>query len=508
MTLSDPAVPDTELPNASKPAGPSGRPPGPDTDHGHSKRWLILAVIAIAQVMVILDATVVNIALPSAQKALQFTDDQRQWLITGYALSFGSLLLIGGRVADLFGRKITFLVGVAGFALASAVGGAANGFEVLVAARVGQGVFAALLAPAALSLLTTTFTDPAERGKAFGIFGAISGAGGAIGLLLGGVLTEYLDWRWCMYVNLIFAGIGFLGGVSLLGKGGATERPKIDWLGVVTATAGMFALVYGLGNAESQSWGSPSTWGFLVAGGVLLIGFVAWQTRSPHPLLPLRILLHRNRGGSFLAIFVLCAGMFVIFLFLTYFMQVNLRFTPVTSGLSFLPMIGTLMVGATLATTVLLPKIGPRLLVTVGMLVAGAGIGLLALLEADSTYAASVLPALLIAGFGIGLTMASGMNVGIAGVDAQDSGVASAAINAVQQIGGSIGTALFSTIAASAVTSALGDGKNPMAAAVSGYSAAFTWSAILFAVGGIVCAFVLRPGVPDELKTAGPTVHM
>ncbi|MBM7769932.1 EmrB/QacA subfamily drug resistance transporter [Actinokineospora baliensis] len=503
MTLSDPAVPDTE-PTTRQPTAP----PDPGADHGHSKRWLILAVIAIAQVMVILDATVVNIALPSAQKALQFSDDQRQWLITGYALSFGSLLLIGGRVADLFGRKVTFLVGVAGFALASAVGGAATSFEVLVAARVGQGVFAALLAPAALSLLTTTFTDPAERGKAFGIFGAISGAGGAIGLLLGGVLTEYLDWRWCMYVNLIFAGIGFVGGVSLLSKGSATERPKIDWLGVVGATAGMFALVYGLGNAESQSWSSPSTWGFLIAGGVLLIGFVAWQTKSAHPLLPLRILLHRNRGGSFLAIFVLCAGMFVIFLFLTYFMQVNLRFTPVTSGLSFLPMIGTLMVGATLATTVLLPKIGPRLLVTVGMLVAGAGIGLLALLEADSTYAASVLPALLIAGFGIGLTMASAMNVGILGVDAQDSGVASAAINAVQQIGGSIGTALFSTIAASAVTDALVSGANPMSAAVSGYSAAFTWSGILFAVGGVICAFVLRPGVPEELKTAAPAVHM
>ncbi|GAA3016384.1 drug resistance transporter, EmrB/QacA subfamily [Actinokineospora globicatena] len=498
MTLSDSSLPVK-----------TSAPPEEQPDHGHAKRWLILAVIAIAQVMVILDATVVNIALPSAQEALRFTDDQRQWLITGYALSFGSLLLIGGRVADLFGRKITFLVGVAGFALASAVGGAAGSFEVLVAARVGQGVFAALLAPAALSLLTTTFTDPAERGKAFGIFGAISGAGGAIGLLLGGVLTEYLNWRWCMYVNLFFAAIGFIGGIALLAKGReSTERPRIDLIGVVTATAGMFALVFGLGNAESKSWSAPDTWGFLIAGAVLLIGFIAWQTKSAHPLLPLRILLHRNRGGSFLAIFVLCAGMFVIFLFLTYFMQVNLGFSPVESGLGFLPMIGTLMVGATLATTVLLPRVGPRLLVTVGMLLAGAGIGLLALLEADSKYAGAVLPALLIAGFGIGLTMASAMNVGIAGVDPQDSGVASAAINAVQQIGGSIGTALFSTIAATAVTDSLVSGANPMAAAVSGYSAAFTWSAILFGVGGVICAFVLRPGVPEELRTAGPAVHM
>ncbi len=477
-------------------------------DHMHAKRWLILAVIAIAQVMVILDATVVNIALPSAQKSLGFSDDQRQWLITGYALSFGSLLLIGGRIADLFGRKVTFLVGVAGFAIASAVGGAATGFDVLVAARIGQGVFAALLAPAALSLLTTTFTDPGERGKAFGIFGAISGAGGAIGLLLGGVLTEYLDWRWCMYVNLVFAAIGFFGGITLLGRASATERPKIDFVGVASATLGMFALVFGLGNAESKSWGDPGVWAFLLVGLVLLTGFVVWQTIVKHPLLPLRVLLHRNRGGSFLAIFVLCAGMFVIFLFLTYFMQVNLQFTPVTSGIGFLPMIGTLMVGATLATTVLLPRVGPRLLVSGGMVLAGAGIGLLALLKADSSYASGVLPALLVAGFGIGLTMASAMNVGIAGVDPQDSGVASAAINAVQQIGGSIGTALFSTIASSAVTAALGDGKAPLDAAVAGYSTAFTWSAILFAVGGVVCAFILRPGVPDELTTAGPAVHM
>ncbi|WP_245572644.1 MFS transporter [Actinokineospora enzanensis] len=486
----------------------STAPPSTDQESGSGKRWLILAVIAIAQVMVILDATVVNIALPSAQLDLKFSDDQRQWLITGYALSFGSLLLIGGRVADLFGRKITFLVGVAGFAIASAIGGAAGSFEMLVAARVGQGVFAALLAPAALSLLTTTFSDPAERGKAFGIFGAISGAGGAVGLLLGGVLTEYLDWRWCMYVNLVFAAIGFLGGMALLSHSTAETRPKLDLLGVLLATGGMFALVYGLGNVPTKDWDAPESWGFLSAGVVLLVAFAAWQARTEHPLLPPRILLHRNRGGSFLSIFVLCAGMFVIFLFLTYFMQFNLQFKPVTSGVAFLPMIGTLMVGATVATTVLLPRIGPRLLVSVGMVIAGAGIGLLALLKVDSTYASGVLPGLLVSGLGIGLTMASAMNVGVAGVEAHDSGAASAALNAMQQIGGSIGTAAFSTIAASAVTSAMTSGKGAEAAKVAGYSAAFTWSAILFVIGGVACAFILRPGVPDELRTAAPAVHM
>ncbi|MDQ3403087.1 MAG: MFS transporter, partial [Actinomycetota bacterium] len=425
MTLSD-------APGAPSTSAPRGQ--------ASNRRWLILAVIALAQVMVVLDATVVNIALPSAQVDLGFSNDQRQWLITGYALSFGSLLLIGGRIADLFGRRLTFLIGVAGFAVASAIGGAANDFTMLVAARVGQGVFAALLAPAALSLLTTTFSDPKERGKAFGIFGAISGAGGAIGLLLGGVLTEYLDWRWCMFINLVFAGIAFIGGVALLGRNTVTERPKLDIPGVITATTGMFALVYGLGNAETESWGSVSTWGFIAAGVALLIAFVFLQTRTNHPLLPLRILMDRNRGGSFAAIFLLCAGMFVIFLFLTYFMQLNLRFGPVQSGLAFLPMIGTLMVGATGATTVLLPKIGPRPLVVVGMILAAVGTAMLVFLDENSTYSADVLPGLMIAGFGIGLTMAAGMTVGITGVRPEDSGAASAAINAVQQIGGSIGT--------------------------------------------------------------------
>ena len=482
--------------------------PPPNTGDQSAKRWLVLAVIALAQVMVILDATVVNIALPSAQADLLFDDSQRQWLVTGYALSFGSLLLIGGRIADLFGRRIAFLVGVVGFAIASAVGGAAGSFEVLVGARVGQGVFAALLAPAALSLLTTTFTDPAERGKAFGIFGAISGAGGAIGLLLGGVLTEYLDWRWCMYINLLFAGVAFLGGIGLLKHSPATERPKLDLIGVSTATAGMFALVYGLANAEQDGWGSTSTISFLAAGVVLLAVFVYSQGRAAHPLLPLRILAHRNRGGSFVAMFLLSAAMFVIFLFLTFYMQQNLRFGPVQSGVAFLPMIGALMVSATTATTVLLPRVGPRVMVPLGMLAAGAGTALLALLDETSTYASGVLPGLILSGLGIGLTMASAMNVGIAGVAAQDSGAASAAINAIQQVGGSIGTALFSTVAANAVTSALTDGANPVSAAISGYSAAFAWAAGAFALGAVLSGLVLRPGVPEELKSPQQVVHM
>ncbi|HVK25015.1 MAG TPA: MFS transporter [Actinokineospora sp.] len=486
------------------------RTPAPATSEpaASNLRWLILAVIALAQVTVVLDATIVNIALPSAQADLRFSDDQRQWLVTGYALSFGSLLLIGGRIADLWGRKLTFLVGIAGFAAASAVGGAAGNFEVLVGARVGQGVFAALLAPAALSLLTTTFTDPKERAKAFGIFGAIAGGGGAIGLLLGGFLTEYLDWRWCMFVNLIFAAVAFFGGASLLEKSTVTERPKLDLIGVASATSGMFLLVYGLGNAHTKSWSSPQTWGYIVAGVVLLAGFTWWQTRAEHPLLPLRILLDRNRGGSFLAIFILCAGIFVIFLFLTYFLQQNLQFSPVESGVAFLPMLATMMVAATLSTTMLLPKIGPRILVGAGMASAAIGIALFVFLDEQSTYAGGVLPGLLISGVGIGLTMASSMNVGIAGVDPNDSGAASAALNAVQQVGGSIGTALFSSVAATAVTSAAMEGKSLAASAIAGYNAAFGWSAALFVVGGLISVLVIKPGVPAELDTSAPAMHM
>ncbi|MFI6485475.1 MFS transporter [Nonomuraea sp. NPDC050663] len=487
----------------------SGRlPPDPHTNRPGraSSHWLVLAVLALAQVMVVLDATVVNIALPSAQADLDFDDSQRQWLITGYALSFGSLLLIGGRLADLFGRKQAFVAGVIGFAIASVAGGAAGSFEVLVAARVGQGVFAALLAPASLALLTTTFTEADERARAFGVFGAISGAGGAIGLLLGGALTQYLDWRWCMYINVVIAAFALIGGLALLKSSTPTERPRLDLVGVSTATAGMFALVFGLANAHTDAWSAPSTWGPVAGGAALLTSFVVWQSKVARPLLPLRILLHRNRGGSFLAVFVLCAGMFAIFLFMTFYLQQNLGFGPVRTGLAFLPMILALMISATLGTTLLLPKVGPRLLVMAGMLVAAAGTAFMSLVNETSSYAADVLPGLIVAGLGLGLALSAGMNVGTAGVEEEDSGAASAAIQAVQQLGGSIGTALFSTIAASAFSDALGQGAIPSTAAISGYAIAFAWAAGLFAIGGTIAGLVLRSGIPDELTSAHPSV--
>jgi MFS family permease len=256
------------------------------------RRWLILGTVGLAQLMVVLDTAIVNIALPSAQRALGFSTADRQWVVTAYALAFGSLLLLGGRLGDLIGRKTTFLAGALGFAAASAVGGAATSFGMLIAARATQGAFGALLAPAALSILSTTFSDPKERGKAFGVYGAIVGAGGAIGLVLGGILTEYLSWRWCLYVNLFFAGLAVIGAVMLLRHQSVGTRPRLDLPGAVAVSASMFCLVYGFSNAANHSWDTPSTYGFLATGVALLAGFAFWQARAASPLLPVPHLLH------------------------------------------------------------------------------------------------------------------------------------------------------------------------------------------------------------------------
>jgi MFS family permease len=287
------------------------------------RRWLILGVIGLAQLMVVLDLTVMNIALPTIQRALHFTAADRQWVVTAYALAFGSLLLLGGRLADLLGRKETFLVGLVGFAGVSAVGGASVNFAMLVTARACQGVFAALLVPSALSLLTTTFAKPEERGKAFGVFGAIAVAGGAVGLLLGGALTEYLSWRWTLYVNLVFAVVAFTGGTLLLQRQPSQSRPRLDIPGVLAASGGVFCLVYGFSNAGTHGWGAPSAYGFLAAGVALLAAFAGWEGRTPHPLLPPRVVLDRDRGGAYVSMLVAGAGLFGTFFFLTYYLQVE-----------------------------------------------------------------------------------------------------------------------------------------------------------------------------------------
>lgn len=473
----------------------------------HASRWWILAVIGLAQLMVVLDATVVNIALPSAQKALHFSNVDRQWIVTGYALAFGSLLLLGGRIADLFGRKRTFIVGLAGFAVASAVGGASTGFIMLVTSRAVQGIFGALLAPAALSLLTTTFADPKERGKAFGIFGAIAGAGGAIGLLLGGILTEYLSWRWSLYVNLVFAILAIVGGSIFLKDVERVGRPKLDIPGVTTASAAVFSLVYGFSHAATSGWSSSLTVGFLVAGTLLLGVFVFIESKAKAPLLPMRVILDRNRGGSYLSVFVASAGMFGVFLFLTYYLQASRGYSPVSTGLAFLPMIGTLVITATLATAKALPVFGPRPLVSSGMVIAGAAMELLTRLGLHSSYAGTVLPALLLLGVGLGLVMAPSMNTATANVATGDAGIASAMVNTSQQVGGSIGTALLNTLAATAGTTFLLH-KAPThiliaQATVHSYTSAFGFAGIIFFAGALAAVLLLK-GRPTELDSAVP----
>ncbi|SNY31369.1 MFS transporter [Paractinoplanes atraurantiacus] len=481
-------------------------------DPHHAKRWLILGVLGIAQLMVVLDGSIVNIALPSAQAGLGFSTEDRQWIVTAYALAFGALLPLGGRIGDLIGRKTALMIGLIGFALASALGGAAESFEMLVVARAVQGVFGALLAPAVLSLLTTTFTDGKERAKAFGIYGAIVGAGGAIGLLLGGTLTEYLNWRWCMYVNIFFAAAAAVGAAMWLrNQRHDGPRQKIDIPGTITVSAGLFSLVYGFANAETHDWSDVVVWGWLAAAVVLLAAFVAIQARVAQPLIPLRVLGDRTRAGALLSVLILGIGMFAVFLFLTYFVQQNLGFSPVRSGVAFLPMIGGLAVAATIANSVLVPRFGTRPVVPSGFLVAVAGMLWLTQLDAGSTYLADVLGPLVIVGIGIGMAMAPSMNAGTAGVAADDASVASALVNTAQQVGGSIGTAVLSTIAASAITDYL-VGKNPTgevmaAAAINSYTTTFAWVAAFFAAGAVISALLLRSGALPTNPDA-PTAHM
>jgi EmrB/QacA subfamily drug resistance transporter len=420
----------------------------------HDRRWQLLAVIGIAQLMVVLDVTIVNIALPSAQRDLGFSADDRQWVITAYALAFGSLLLLGGRIGDLFGRKRVFITGLLGFAGASAVGGAATSFEVLVTARACQGVFGALLAPSALSLLTTTFTEPSERGKAFAIYAAIAGMGGAIGLLLGGALTEVLDWRWCLYVSVVFALPAALAATRLLRHVPVENRARLDVRGALVASTGLFALVFGLSRADTDGWDDPLTIACLVASVLLLTGFVALQRRTRQPLLPLRVVTDRDRGASFLAIGTASAGLFGLFLFLTFYLQLTKGFSAFETGLAFLPMSLTIAPTVGVVTTMILARTGPRPLVPTGMLLGALGMLLLTRLEPDSGYASHVLPSLILIGIGFGLTIAPSFATATHGIPARDAGIASALVNTSQQIGGSIGTALLSSVGAGSLTTA------------------------------------------------------
>jgi len=472
-------------------SAPQDRPAG-----SVDRRWLVLVVVAVAQLMVVLDSTIVNIALPSAQRALGFPNSDRQWVVTAYALAFGSLLLLGGRIGDMFSRKWVFITGLAGFAVSSAIGGAAVSFPMLVAARTLQGAFGAILAPSALGTLVSTFTDPRERGKAFGVFGSVAAGGGGIGLILGGLLTQYLSWRYTLYVNLVFAVIAIVGALTYIRSSRPATRPRMDWPGTVLASTGLFGIVFGFSHAETAGWTAALTIGSLAAGVLLLAAFVLAEQRVSHPLLPLRVILDRTRGGAYVAVGLAGITIFGVFLFLTYYLQVVKGYSPLTCGLLFLPFVGCILISSNISSIVTLPRFGPRVLIASGMLLSVAAMSYLTRLTATSSYPRSVLPALLVLGLGFGMIFAPAINTATAGVRREDSGVASALVNTMQQVGGSIGTSALSTVALTATASYLvahhTGALAPAIADTHGYTTAFTVSAALLVLG-VILAVVLLP---------------
>jgi EmrB/QacA subfamily drug resistance transporter len=461
--------------------------------------------------MIVLDSSIMNIASPSAKVELGISDANQQWVITAYTLAFGSLLLLGGRIGDYMGRKKIFLIGLAGFAAASALGGVAANEGMLYAARALQGVFAALLAPAALAIISVTFTVPKERAKAFGVIGAISGGGAAIGLILGGALTEYFSWRWCLGVNTPIAIFAAVLAIKFVKESKAQGDNSYDIPGAVTATAGLFALTYGFHEAAVSGWSDNLTIGFLIASVLLLATFVLIEKRVKNPLMPLRVVTDRNRGGSYLGSLVVGAGLFSMFLFLGLYLQVVLGYTPLRSGFAFLPFTAGIIIFAGIASQ-LLPKFGPRALMVPGLIAASTGMLLIARITPETSYATHVLPALLIMSSGMALVFIPLTSTSLHGVSNHDTGVASAMLNTSQQVGGSLGVALLNTVAATATTTyaaanaQLGEKLMPFAM-THGFTVAFKFSAGLLFVGAIVLFFFINVGKDSLVETEGAGLH-
>jgi EmrB/QacA subfamily drug resistance transporter len=502
-------------------AAPSAPPAASGGEQPDPRRWWALAVLAAAQLMIVLDASIVNIALPSAQKDLGITNANRQWVVTAYTLAFGGLLLLGGRIADYTGRKRTFIIGLLGFAGASALGGIASNQQLLFAARGLQGAFAALMAPAALSIVTVMFTEPKERAKAFGVFGALAGGGAAIGLIVGGVLTEYASWRWCLGVNVPVALIVAGAAVLLVHESKATGDTRYDIPGVLMASLGLVSLVYGFTEAAKaknpsnpndtavQGWTHSTTIAFLLIAVILLVAFVVWETRAQNPLLPLRIVLDRNRGGAYLVFLLVGAGLFAMFLFLTYYFQINLGYSPLKSGFAFLPFSGGIILTAGVVAQ-LLPRVGPKPLMVIGLAMAVLGMLWLTQIGQETSYVTHVLPAELVMSIGLAGVFIPASSTALLGIGHHDAGVASAVLNTSQQIGGSLGTALLNTLFAGAVTSyfaahltnAADAAKMTPLALLHGYHVAFFWGAMLLLAGLFVAVFVVN-AKKDDLPVEG-----
>jgi EmrB/QacA subfamily drug resistance transporter len=494
----------------------------------YPRRWLALAVIAVTVLMIILDATIVNIALPSVSKDLDISSATQQWIVTAYTLTFGGFLLLGGRIADFWGRKRTYLVGAAGFAIASAIGGLATSEAMLFIARAAQGAFGALLGPASLALLTVLFTDPKERAKAFGVYGAIAGGGSAIGLLLGGVLTEYADWRWCFWVNVPVAIVAIAAAIPFVPESRAPGETSYDVPGAVLVTLGLTSFVYGFTRVAQASqenaakgltetgWSDPWALTFIGVGIVLVVAFVLVELKVRNPLLPMRLVLDRNRGGAYLTSLIVGAGLIGAFFFLSLYFQQVLGYQPIEAGFASLPTTLGVLVSAG-AASALVPKIGPRPLMVMGGLLAAGGLFLMSFLDVDSSFWSLAFPGQLLLGLGLGFTFVPLSNLALVGAGVHDAGAASAVLQAVQQIGASVGTALLATLSVAAITSSITDaakaGADPaspavnLAAQVDGYTTAFTWAAALLVVAALVSAVLIKATKDDIPTGSDALVH-
>lgn len=469
------------------------------------RRWFALVVIAIAQLMVVLDSSIVNIALPHAAApkilgGLAIAQKNYQWAVTAYTLTFGGFLLLGGRIGDYMGRKKAFQIGLLGFAGASLLGGFSVNQQMLFGARALQGVFGALLAPAALSLISVTFTDSKERARAFGVYGALSGVGAAIGLIAGGLLTQYLSWRWCLFVNTPMAIIAFVLAISEVRESKVEGHPHYDVPGALSATAGMVSIVYGFTQASTDGWGSTSAWPYIALGVTLLAVFFFTESRKKEPLLPPRLIMDRIRAGSYLTQALAALGIFGMFLFVTFYFQNVHGYSAVRSGLMFLPFSGGVIISAGI-TSQLLPKVGPRPLATIGCLLGASGLFYMSFFRVDSSYLAHVVPAMVLASLGLGLVFVTLASTALFNIDPRDTGAASAVLATSQQLGGSLGTSLQSTIFVStSVAFAAGVVHHPMTSAavmmserslrnrawVHGYDMAFRFGSLTLLVAAVV----------------------
>lgn len=456
-------------------------------------RWQALAGIALAQLLTALDATVVNIAMPTAQSDLGFTDAQRPWVVTAYTVCFAGLLLTGGRIADRIGRRRAFLAALAGFAAASAVAGAAPTFEILLLGRALQGACAAVLAPTALSLVAVLFTNPQERRRAFATYGAVAGSGAVVGLIVGGALSQLIDWRWSLYVNVVFCAVAFVIGWRSLPDLPRFGEAPVQLGPALMATAGLGSVVYGASAAGEADGSRASALLWVFAGVAAVVAFLVTQQRSTNPMLPLRLFDDRNRLVAYLVVAMGVTGSFGAFLSLTYYFQAVLGWGPLRAGLAFLPLSVTVIASSFLVARRLGVRLSPRWMMAGGLVCAAGGLGWLATLTPHSGYLTTVTPSMVLLGAGAGLLFTPAITTVTAGVAPHDAGIAAAVANTAMQVGSSLGVTLINTVAVTVTRSAVRTGEPPVEALVDGYTTALAWCAAVTAAVAVVCVALLRP---------------